>query len=140
MSGADTWPSEGSRPTMADADLVAFLQWALPRLGLRWPGYRKVRGTVRKRLNRRLHELNLPNLAEYPRQLEAHPAEWGVLREICRITTSRFYRDRMVFDHLHRVILPGLARTARGRGFDGIGARDAPPDIIVKPGPRRDPR
>jgi chemotaxis protein methyltransferase CheR len=118
MIRADTWPSEGSRPTMADADLVEFLQWALPRLGLRWPGYRKARGTVRKRLNHRLRELNLPDLAEYRCHLEAHPAEWGVLGEICRITISRFYRDRVVFDHLHRVILPELARSAEGRGAE----------------------
>src|SRR5947199_9550309 len=32
----------GSR-VMSDPDLVAFLQWALPRLGLRWPGFRTVR-------------------------------------------------------------------------------------------------
>jgi chemotaxis protein methyltransferase CheR len=101
---------------MADADLVAFLHWALPRLRLHWPGYRKVRGTVRKRLNRRLRALNLPDLAEYRRHLEGHPAEWGVLGETCRITISRFYRDRVVLDHLHRVIMPELARLGRGRG------------------------
>jgi chemotaxis protein methyltransferase CheR len=115
MSRADTWPSDESKPTMADADLVAFLQWALPRLGLRWPGYRKVRGTVRKRLNHRLRELNLSDLGDYRCHLEAHPAEWGALREICLITISRFYRDRAVFDRLRRVVLPELARLARGR-------------------------
>jgi hypothetical protein len=50
---------------MDDANLVTFLQWALPRLRLRWPGYRKVRGTVRQRLNRRLRDLELPDLAAY---------------------------------------------------------------------------
>lgn len=37
-------------------DCVAFLQWALPQLGLRWAGYRRVRGTVCRRLRRRLRE------------------------------------------------------------------------------------
>ena len=46
---------------MTDPDLVAFLQWDLPRLGLHWPGFRKVR--VRKRLNARLRELGLPDVA-----------------------------------------------------------------------------
>jgi chemotaxis protein methyltransferase CheR len=101
---------------MADADLVAFLEWALPRLRLRWPGYRRVRGTVRKRLDRRLRELELPDLLAYQGHLEAHPAEWAVLGEICRITISRFYRDRAVFDRLHRVVLPGLAHLVPGRG------------------------
>src|SRR3954452_12622522 len=101
---------------MDDAGMVAFLQWALPRLGLRWPGYRRVRATVRKRLNRRLRDLDLPGLAEYRRHLDAHPGEWAVLGEICRIAISRFYRDRALFDHLRRVVLPELARLVEGRG------------------------
>jgi hypothetical protein len=27
---------------MSDPELVAFLQWALPRVGLRWQGYRNI--------------------------------------------------------------------------------------------------
>ena len=48
---------------MADDSRVAFLKWCLPRLGLRWSGYRKVRGLVGKRLNRRLAELGLADLS-----------------------------------------------------------------------------
>jgi hypothetical protein len=44
---------------MPDQALVAFLRFWLPQLGLRWPGYRKVRGLVAKRLKRRLGELGL---------------------------------------------------------------------------------
>jgi chemotaxis protein methyltransferase CheR len=39
---------------MTDRECVEFLQWALPQLGLRWPGFRKVRHQIHKRLNRRL--------------------------------------------------------------------------------------
>jgi len=35
---------------MKDVDCIAFLQWALPRLGLNWPGIRKVRRQVCKRI------------------------------------------------------------------------------------------
>ena len=28
---------------MTDRERIDFLQWALPRLGLRWPGFRMVR-------------------------------------------------------------------------------------------------
>ena len=35
---------------ISDADCTAFLQYALPRLNLRWPGFRKVRRQVCKRL------------------------------------------------------------------------------------------
>jgi chemotaxis methyl-accepting protein methylase len=31
---------------MNDRDCVDFLQWALPRMDLHWPGFRKVRGIV----------------------------------------------------------------------------------------------
>jgi chemotaxis protein methyltransferase CheR len=60
---------------MNDPELVAFLQWALPRLGLRWQGYRKVRARVRKKLNERLRQLGLPDIAAYRDRLEAHPQE-----------------------------------------------------------------
>jgi hypothetical protein len=35
---------------MKDPDCIAFPQWALPCLGHRWPGYRKVRRQVCKRV------------------------------------------------------------------------------------------
>jgi len=31
---------------MKDADCIDFLEWALPRLGMRWAGFRRVRGQV----------------------------------------------------------------------------------------------
>ncbi len=83
-----------------DEELVAFLQWALPRIGLRWAGFRKVRGQVRKRVARRIAELRLPGLAAYRGWLETHPQEWEVLDAACRISISRFYRDPAVWRFL----------------------------------------
>jgi chemotaxis protein methyltransferase CheR len=94
---------------MRDEDCVAFLHWALPRLRLRWAGFRKVRRQVCKRLGRRLHELGLETLERYRERLEAEPGEWTVLDGLCRITISRLYRDRRVFDVLGAVVLPELA-------------------------------
>jgi chemotaxis protein methyltransferase CheR len=101
---------------MGDRDCVEFLQWCLPELGYRWPGYRKVRRTVCKRLRRRLRELALPDLAAYRAYLAANPPEWRRLDSFCRIPISRFFRDREVFDLLGRELLPALARQADGRG------------------------
>ncbi|MCO5169719.1 MAG: methyltransferase domain-containing protein [Planctomycetes bacterium] len=102
---------------MTDGECVAFLQWALPRLGLRWPGFRRVRGQVRKRLARRLEALGLPDLAAYRARLEAgDEVEWRALDALCRITISRFWRDRRVFARLADDLLPPLAREARARG------------------------
>ena len=105
---------------MTDHELVAFLQWGLPRLGMRWPGFRKVWRQVRKRIHRRLEELGLGELAEYRTYLESHPAEWEVLDRCCRISISRFYRNRGVSDRLRDEILPELARLAIDRGDDAL--------------------
>ncbi|MGE5219307.1 MAG: CheR family methyltransferase [Chloroflexota bacterium] len=99
-----------------DAEGVRFLQWCLPRLHLRWPGFRKVRRQVFKRINRRLRELGLPNISAYSGYLEAHREEWDALATLCWISISRFYRDQAVFQHLEREILPELARTVIERG------------------------
>ncbi len=94
---------------MRDADCVSFLQWALPRLGMRWSGFRKVRRQVGKRVARRMEALGLAGLGDYRRYLESHPGEWPRLEGLCRITISRFFRDREVFEHLLGEVLPGLA-------------------------------
>jgi chemotaxis protein methyltransferase CheR len=98
---------------MNEPEFVAFLQWALPQRGLRWPGFRNVRGTVRKRLAGRLAELGLKTLSEYREHLQTDPAEWFTFERMCRIPISRFYRDHAVFEVLATVILPERAREGR---------------------------
>jgi chemotaxis protein methyltransferase CheR len=97
---------------MRDAECVELLQWALPQLELRWSGFRKVRRQVCRRVDRRRAELGLETAREYRAYLEAHPAEWSRLDSLCRISISRFYRDREVFELLGREVLPALARDA----------------------------
>jgi len=97
---------------VSDAECISFLQWALPRMSLRWGGFRKVRRQVCKRLKRRIGELGLHGLAEYRSHLEQNPEEWGRLDEFCRITISRFYRDQGVFRILQDRVLPELAEKA----------------------------
>ena len=103
---------------MRDSDCVEFLQWCLPRLGLRWPGFRKVRRTVCKRLGRRLTALDLPDLHSYRAYIEKSPTEWEQLDEFCRIPISRFWRDRGVFECLATEVLPTLAQAVpKPRGW-----------------------
>jgi chemotaxis protein methyltransferase CheR len=99
---------------MNDDDCVRFLQEALPRLNMRWPGFRRVRSQVCKRLQRRLRELALPDLAAYRQLLGTHSDEWDLLDSFCRISISRFYRDRRIFEDLAQEVLPVLVRPARG--------------------------
>lgn len=104
-----------NKPLMNDPELVRFLQWCLPKLGLRWAGFRKVRGTVRKRLTRRIRELKLPDLAAYRDRLETDRSEWRRLENMCRIPISRFYRDKAVYDFLAGEVVPACAQAARSR-------------------------
>lgn len=83
---------------------------------MRWPGFRKVRGQVRKRLARRLKELGLSSPAAYRSLLLENPSEWTELDSMLRITISRFYRDREVFSFLGEAVLPELATRALARG------------------------
>ncbi|MEA3275145.1 MAG: CheR family methyltransferase [Pseudomonadota bacterium] len=105
---------------MKDADCIGFLQWALPRLGLRWAGFRRVRSQVRKRLGRRIAALGLKDLSDYRALLETDVAEWSQLNGLCRISVSRFYRDQRVWSLLECELLPRLAAQALARGEDRL--------------------
>ena len=105
---------------MKDKSCICFLQWALPHLHMRWPGFRKVRGQVCKRLGRRLDELNLHDLKSYRVHLENNPLEWHILDSLCRITISRFYRDKGIYDLLRAQVLPALINDAVRRGEKSI--------------------
>ena len=100
---------------MTDQDCMLFLQWALPRLRLRWPGFRKVRGQVCKRIAGRIHELGVAGLHAYRDHLERHHDEWPALDNLCRITISRFFRDEAVFRVLEGAVLPAFAERVRSR-------------------------
>jgi chemotaxis protein methyltransferase CheR len=91
-------------------DCVEFLHWALPRLRMRWAGYRKVRRQVCRRLRSRVAELGLADLAAYRDRLEADADEWATLDALTRITISRFRRDHAVFELIEEQVLPELAR------------------------------
>jgi len=103
-----------------DAECVAFLQWALPRMRMRWAGFRRVRRQVRRRISARLAQLGVSDADGYRAYLEAHPSEWEVLDRCCRVTVSRFFRNRGVFEFLFESVLPELAARAAARGDSSI--------------------
>ena len=123
---------------MRDADCVAFLRWALPRLGLRWRGFRRVRRQVCRRVRMRFTELGLPDVAAYRRRLETEPAEWERLAPLCRVTISRFFRDRELFAELERTVLPALlerfgaaTRATLSAWSAGCGAGEEPYSLTI---------
>ena len=101
---------------MQDSECIELLRWMLPRLSLRWAGFRRVRKQVCKRVSRRLKELGLEDAGAYRRYLREHPEEWSVADSLCRITISRFCRDRGVFSFLGSDVLPELGARAIERG------------------------
>jgi chemotaxis protein methyltransferase CheR len=101
---------------MKDLACVEFLQWCLPALRFRWKGFKKVRSQVCKRIARRVTKLGLSTLSAYKSYLDTHPEEWTELDAMCRITISRFWRDRGVFDTLRTEVMPTLARNAQAGG------------------------
>jgi chemotaxis protein methyltransferase CheR len=107
---------------MRQGECVAFLKWCLPKMRMRWEGFRKVRSQVCKRLGRRIKELGLEDLDRYRMYLDVEPEEWAHLDSMCRITISRFFRDRGVFEALESDVLPALAESALERGDRAINA------------------
>jgi chemotaxis protein methyltransferase CheR len=97
---------------MEDNKCVSFLQWVLPQLNMRWKGFRKVRRQVCKRIDRRIVELGLTGIESYRNYLTENSNEWIILDKFCRITISRFYRDRLVFDYVSTEVLPVLVNGA----------------------------
>jgi chemotaxis protein methyltransferase CheR len=101
---------------MQDAECTTLLQAVAPRLGLCWRGFRNVRGQVCKRIQRRIQQLGLPDVAAYQARLAAEPAEWSVLEQLCAVTVSRFYRDAEMWQLLRQQALPGAALAAQAAG------------------------
>lgn len=87
---------------------------------MRWEGFRKVRRQVCKRIERRRQALGLPDLAAYQKYLEHQSEEWAVFDTLCRVTISRFYRDRQTFVSLERQVLPALADSAVADGSETL--------------------
>jgi chemotaxis protein methyltransferase CheR len=101
---------------MHEISCVQFLQSILPQMKMRWPGFRRVRRHVCRRVTARVRELDLGGLAAYREYLAGNAGEWQVLDRMCRITISRFYRDRQVFHALAEEVLPALIRQAASQG------------------------
>ena len=105
-------------------DFEPLIKWALPRMGFRWEGFRRVVGQVEKCVRERITELGLGSYASYRDYLEEHPDEWDHLDACCRITISRFYRDAPVIDAL-RPRLRQLADRAAEAGRREVRAWSA---------------
>ncbi len=110
---------------MKNAACRHLLAWALPQLGLSPPAFRKVHSQVCKRIARRMRDLGISGHDEYRQRIEAEPDEWAMLDALCRITVTRFCRERAAWLHLRDVVLPGLAADAAAAGRQELRAWSA---------------
>jgi len=66
------------------------------------------RGTVIRRLERRLHVTNSRTYQEYMQFLAAHPEEYQRLADDLTIKASSFFRSPYTFQQMDRLVLPEL--------------------------------
>jgi len=97
---------------MSSDDGVKFLQWALPKAGYRWSGFRKPHGQLLKRVNNRMKHLGLSGgYDDYRRYLKESSAEWNHFHRLCYVTISKFFRDRKLWDYLSDEVLREILLT-----------------------------
>ena len=65
-------------------------------------------------------ELRLNDVKCYREYLQVHQDEWIYLDSLCRISISRFYRDKGVFDCIGNKVLPALAQLTANSGNNTI--------------------
>lgn len=87
----------------------------LDRFDFSWPGYRKVRKGVKKRISRHMQALTCPNMHEY---LDLLNQNAGLRRECEKqmtVSISRFFRDRQLWLDLEDDILPCMVQKDKKR-------------------------
>ena len=66
------------------------------------------RGTVTRRLERRLHTTGAKTYLDYMQFLDAHPEEYYKLADDLTIKVSGFFRSPYTFQQVTRLVLPEL--------------------------------
>jgi two-component system CheB/CheR fusion protein len=74
------------------------------------------RGTVTRRLQRRLYTAGATTYLEYMRFLDSHPEEYQRLADDLTIKVSGFFRSRHTFQQVAKLVLPELVAYKRNRG------------------------
>lgn len=82
-------------------------------LGYSWPGYRKVRKGVKKRVARHMQELGCRSLHAYLQRLAADPVAMAVCEQRMAVSISRFFRDLKVWRVLAELVLPELTELGK---------------------------
>jgi chemotaxis methyl-accepting protein methylase len=89
---------------MDDQQFKILLDW----WNFSWPGYRKVRKGVKKRISRHMQELNCSNLDAYLKLLATRIDVKEECERRMTVSISRVFRDKKLWLGLQKKILPDL--------------------------------
>lgn len=84
-----------------------FLRDTLTPMGLEWRLFR--RKSIRRRILARMQELHIVSFGHYTRRLGESSEERARFRALMSVTSSRFFRDRELFQALRNQVLPECA-------------------------------
>jgi chemotaxis methyl-accepting protein methylase len=82
----------------------------IDRFGFSWTGYRRVRGGVKKRIVRHMHEIRCRNIHEYIETIEKDHEKRLQFERLMTVSISRFFRDGRLWEIMQEEILPLLAQ------------------------------
>jgi two-component system CheB/CheR fusion protein len=99
-------PVAAASASPSDSPLREILSSLRHRTGHDFTQYK--RGTVLRRIERRLQVNQITNLGQYAGFLRDHPAETRALFKDMLISVTNFFRDRESFEALERVVIPDL--------------------------------
>ncbi len=101
--------------TVADSEaLDLLLEKVCRESGRDFRGYK--RGTVIRRLARRLHVTGARTYLEYMQFLHLHPEEYQRLTDYLTVSVSSFFRSSYTFQQVAGLVLPELVSDKRSRG------------------------
>lgn len=87
----------------------------LDDFGLSWPGYRRVRKGVMKRLVRHMQQEGMRDAGDYMERIRTRPALRMETERLLTVSISRFFRDRFLWNHLRESLMPGILSRNPGR-------------------------
>jgi len=80
----------------------------LEYLDYSWPGYRKVRKGVKKRIRRHMQQLHCRDISAYLKVLDLQPDRRRECKLLMTVSISRFFRDRRIWEMLENRWLPHI--------------------------------
>ncbi|HDR73209.1 MAG TPA: PAS domain-containing protein [Methanoculleus sp.] len=96
-------------PVSDDEPFERLLDYVKLHRGLDFTGYK--RSSLRRRVQKRMHEVKIKEFDEYQDYLEVHPEEFAALFNTILINVTAFFRDKPAWDYLAGEIVPRIVNS-----------------------------